>query len=220
MVFLYILLALMLLICMLLLLSVRLTFTYGDVTKVKIGAIFFNYDLMANRSKPKKSKPKKKKQTQSVKTGKENTQKKSIFSEFTENMEILDFVSLLKKFLFRMDTVFHKRLRIRLKRFIIDVSAETPDKAAILFGCVSGAASMLLDYLSVNTNLYPIEKSKVAVRCDFDAKTTTADIEVVLKLRLVFFVGYAIGAFFDFINFKESKTNKSSLKGTLKNERN
>ena len=220
MVAIYILLAVVLLLLFILLLSVRITVEYNSDVSLKVGALFYNYSVVPSAGKKKKSKKKKKDEVASGEEAKgKPDKKKSTFSEFTEGLEIADFIEILTKLLTRLAAVFKKHLRVRLNKYLITVGAESPDKAAILFGTVNTASMMLIEYLTVNTRLHPLENSPVAVRCDFEGKTVDVDVKVVIKIRVIHLITYLVGAFFDFMKIKESKNSKTSLKGTIKNER-
>lgn len=219
MVALYILLAVVLLLLFILLLSVRVTVEYNSDVSLKVGALFYNYSVVPSAEKKKKAKKKTKTAVAADEAKGKSDKKKSTFSEFTEGLEIADFIEILTKLLTRLTAVFKKHLRVKLRKYLITVGAESPDKAAILFGTVNTASIMLIEYLTVNTRLHPLENSPVAVKCDFDSKNVDVDVKVVIKIRVVHLITYLVGAFFDFMKIKESKNNKTSLKGTIKNER-
>lgn len=220
MVILYILLAIVVLLLLILSLNARITLEYGDDVTVKIGTLFYDYKLIPSADKKKKTKKTKKSSADKTEKSKKGQKQNNVFSEFTDGLEITDFIEVLIKLLVRLNSVFKKHLRVRLKKYIITVAADSPDKAAILFGSVTAASRWLFEYLSLNSRLYPLEKSQVAVKCDFEEKKMCADLKVVIKIRLIHLLTYIVGAFFDFMNIKESKTiKKSSVKGTNKNER-
>ncbi len=214
---LYVLLAILIAIILILMISVRITFTYGDKISLKVGALFYNYDILSEKKKKKTKKPKTAKKISTPKESK-SKKKSGIFSEFTDGLEIMDFISIFTRFITRLSKLFRKRLRVRLKKFRITVGGDSPDKTAVLFGAVSAGATLLIEYLENNTALYAPEKSDIKVNCDFSQKETVAEAEIYVRIRIIHLLGYVIGAFFDFIKIKESKSD-ILMKGTEKNER-
>ncbi len=212
MIFFYIIFALILLIAALLMLSVRLTIKFGEKTYIGIGTLFFEYKLAPLTEKKKRMNKKTSAKKRTVRSDKAD--KKSVISEFTDDLVISDFLTLLRKLFFQLRKYFFGHIRVRLRRFEITVSDDYADSAALLYGTVSASVSWLLEFLIQNTNLHPLEKSSVFVKCDFNSKKTKADIYIDVKIKVWHLVKMAAVFFPDFIKLKETKNNKSTLKGT------
>ena len=218
MIFLYILLAIIALIALVLMLHLKLSVKYGEKTYVGVGILCFYYKLApAKKKKTKRSSEKcTKKQTQSQPPAKK---KNSILSEFTDGLEISDFIELLRLLMVRLVEHSSGHLKVRLKKLEVVVADKQPDCTAILFGTVNTATALLLEYLETNTKLYPLEKSSVYVRYDFDASKTKSVIELTTKIRIIHLLKFAVMFFLDFIKLKETKNYKSTPKGYAQNER-
>jgi len=210
MIFLYILLAVVLIIALILMINLRISVKYGDKTYVKVGALFFDYDYIKKQNK--KSQRKKKKTAKSGgKSAKDK--KKNVLSEFTDGLEFSDFLQLLRLLIIRMVESSSGHVRVRIKRLEVTVGGEKPDTTALLFGGINAAVSWILEYLSLNTRLYPPKKSSIFVNCDFDKGKTEAELELTARIRIIHLVKFALKFFVDFIKLKEYKNN-TSLKGT------
>ena len=220
MIFLYILLAVIALIALILMLHLKLSVKYGEKTYVGIGVLCFYYKLAPAEKKSKKSAKKARKKKAPAQSQQQPAKKKnSILSEFTEGLDISDFIELLRLLIVRLVEHSSGHLKVRLKRFEITVGDKLPDRAAILFGTVNTATALLLEHLETNTKLYPLEKSSVYVTCDFDSSQTNAVIELTAKIRVLHLLKFAVMFFLDFIKLKETKNYKSTSKGYARNER-
>ncbi len=211
MIFIYILSAVLVLIFAVLMLNLRVTVKYGNKTYVKIGVLFFDYNLTTKKKDKKSFVKKQKKSAENIEKGSKD--KKNILSEFTDGLEISDFLQLLRILIVRMVESSSGHVKVRVKTLQITVADKMPATAAMLYGGVNAAVSWLLEYLTVNTKLYPLNKSSVYINCDFDKEKTEAEIELYARIRIVHLVKFVLKFFFDFIKLKENK-NQTSLKGT------
>lgn len=211
MIFIYILLAVIALIFAVLMINLRVIVKYGNKTYVKIGVLFLNFSL-TTKKKNKKSVVKKQNET-AKNIEKTSKNKKSILSEFTDGLKISDFLQLLKMLIIRMVESSSGHVKVRIKTLQITVADKMPATAAMLYGGVNATVSWLLEYLTVNTKLYPLSKSSIYVNCDFDKERTEAEIELCAKIRIIHLANFVLKFFFDFIKIKENK-NHTSLKGT------
>lgn len=210
MVFLYILSAVFILIFIAMMISLRVTIRYGSNSDVRIGALFFDFNI-TNTKKNKYNCKKNKKATKHTK--KQSGNKSSLLSEFTEGLEITDFLQLLRTLVARLVECSSGHVRVKIKKMEITVADKEPATAAVLYGCINAAVSWLVEYLTINTKLYPLSKCSIYVNCDFDKMNTEAEIELRAKIRIVHLSKFALKFFIDFIKLKETKNN-SSLKGT------
>jgi hypothetical protein len=187
---------------------------------VGIGILCFYYKLAPAEKKSKKSAKKARKKKAPAQSQQQPAKKKnSILSEFTEGLDISDFIELLRLLIVRLVERSSGHLKVRLKKFEITVGDKLPDRAAILFGTVNTATALLLEYLETSTKLYPLEKSSVYVTCDFDSNQTNAVIDLTAKIRVIHLLKFAVMFFLDFIKLKETKNYKSTPKGYAQNER-
>ena len=211
MIFLYIIGAILALIFLVFLIRVRIIFSYGEKVSLKVGALFFNYDVLKKR--PKKDKKAKKKKTEKrikpkvvAKTDGESPKKKNMLKEFTEDMDIGDFLDLISAFLAGLGKMINNHLYVRLNKFRILVGGEDPAKSAIQFGAICQSCTYLFEILKNYTKLYPLEKSDVSVHHDFAAAKSEYELTVTVKLRIIHVIGMALSVLFEFIKIKESKT--------------
>lgn len=213
MIFLYVILALFLLIFLLCMINVRITLEYNEKAVLKIGALFIDYKVGGAKKKKKPEKDKKKKVvaesvSQPTQPKKEKSKIMQVISEFTEDFEFADFYDFVVSFVSQLIKVFNKHLKVRFKRFNVTVGSDDPSDTAIRFGAVSQACAYLFELLDNNTKLYPLKRSNVYVNSDFDRKNIYCNLKLIIRLRIVHILIYIVKVFFEFIKIKESKSNK------------
>ena len=211
---LYIIGAILGLILLILLIRVRLIFSYGEKLSLKVGALFINYDLLKKRPKKKIKKKKAEKKTlqKSTVAASESPQKKNMIKEFTEDMDIGDFLDLISALFSSLGKMVNNHLYVRLNKFRILVGGEDPAKSAIQFGAICQSCTYLFEILRNNTKLYPLEKSDVTVYHDFSAAKSEYELTITVKLRIIHVLGMLLSVLFEFIKIKETKTKPKGKK--------
>ena len=215
MVFLYILLALFLLVFLICLINIRITLLYDNKGAIlKIGALFIDYNVTGE----KKKNTKKQKTKENISDGsptesgtpskKENSKISKLISEFTEDFELGDFIDFLLNFLGKLVNVFQSHLKVRLKRFNISVGAKTPADTAIRFGIISQSCAYLFEFLDNNTKLYPLKNSNVYVNADYNSDSIFCNIKLVIRIRVIHVLKYLFELFIELINTKERLNKK------------
>ena len=198
------------LVLLILLIRVRIIFSYGEKLSLKVGALFINYDVLKKRTgkkkKAKKNKTDKRKTKASSVSGAEPPQKKNMLKEFTEDMDIGDFLDLISTFFSSLGKMVDKHLYVRLNKFRILVGGEDPARSAIQFGAICQSCTYLFEILKNSTKLYPLEKSDVSVYHDFTVKKSEYELDITVKLRIIHVLGMLLSVLFEFIKLKESKT--------------
>ena len=197
------------LVLLILLIRVRIIFSYGEKLSLKVGALFVNYDVLKKRDK-KKKKVKKKTVKRAAKaenaSGSDAPQKKNMLKEFTEDMDFGDFLDLISTFFSSLGKMVNKHIYVRLNKFRVLVGGEDPAKSAIQFGAICQSCTYLFEILRNCTKLYPLEKSEVSVYHDFAAKKSEYELNITVKLRIIHVLGMLLSVLFEFIKLKESKT--------------
>lgn len=211
---LYIIGAILALIFFVLLIRVRIIFSYGEKLSLKVGALFINYDVLKKRPKKKvkKKKAKKKVTKAETKTVATAPKKKNVLKEFTEDMDIGDFLDLISVFFTSLGKMVNKHLYVRMNKFRILVGGEDPAKSAIQFGTICQSCVYLFEVLKNCTKLYPLEKSDISVYNDFTAPESEYELTITVKLRIIHVLGMLLSVLFEFIKIKESKTKPKGNK--------
>ena len=216
MLLLYIIGAILGLILLILLIRVRIIFSYSEKLTLKVGALFINYDVLKKRpekaKKTKKKKQKKKVSEQTSAVGKDNVKKKNVLKEFTEDMDIGDFLDLISAFFTSLGKMLSNHLYVRLNKFRIIVGGEDPAKSALQFGALCQSCSYLFEILRNNTKLYPLEKSEVSVLHDFSKKKSEYELTITVKLRIIHVFCMLLSVLLEFFKIKESKTKPKGKK--------
>ncbi len=215
MLILYIICALPALILLILLMRVRIIFSYSEKLSLKVGALFINYDVLKKRPEKKKKVKKKappKKKKQPVKAEGEGVPKKNLVKEFTEDMDIGDFLDLISAFFSSLGKMVNRHLYVRLNKFRILVGGEDPAKSAIQFGAICQSCTYLFEILKNSTKLYPLEKSEVSVHHDFQAQKSEYELTITVKLRIIHVLGLLLSVLLEFFKIKESKTKPKGKK--------
>ena len=211
---LYIIGAILGLIFLIFLIRVRIIFSYGDKLSLKVGALFINYDVLKKRPKKKAKKKKAEKKAPKKSTGSASgaSQKKNMIKEFTEDMDIGDFLDVVSAFFSSFGKMVNNHLYVRLNKFRILVGGDDPAKSAIQFGAICQSCTYLFEILRNSTKLYPLEKSDVAVYHDFSAPKSEYELTITVKLRIIHVLGMLLSVLFEFIKIKESKNKPKGNK--------
>ena len=209
MVFIYIIGCLILTVLLLLMCRVRLIFGYGEKLSLKVGALFINYDLLKERKTSKKKKKVKNKPSSDDKAAPAAKEKKrSIISEFTEDMGLSDFIELLRILFEKLVNMFGHHLYVRFNRFVIVAGGSDPASIAIKFGVLVQSCTYMFEFLENNTKLHSLKNSNVIVTHNFDAKNTDVDIKITVKLRVIHILILAVSMFIEMIKMKETIENR------------
>ena len=104
--------------------------------------------------------------------------------ETEEKPSLLDNLNFILSIVKLLCTQLSRHMRTRVVRFILTVS--TPDAAttALLYGAANPIVLAILALLDSVTTVEKIENAQIAVRADFTAGRTTADIHIAFSLRV------------------------------------
>lgn len=193
MIALYILLGLLLLIAAILLTPTAITIEYQD--DIRLSFSVFGIRLWKHPKPPKKikisdytpralAKKKRKEEKRNKRLQKKKQKKKAATPTAKKSKTLLQNLSSIRRLSSIVLARTSKHLRIEARRLIITVGSEDAAKTAILFGAVNQAAIALLECLKQNGNLKQTHRSRIAVRADFEAEKTTADIKLIFTLRV------------------------------------
>lgn len=198
---LYIILALILLIGAILTLPIKITLEYKDdllLSATILGSRQWSYPKQKKKVKlsrySNKAIEKRKRRAQKKRLRLEEKRKKQLQKNKTggpvippkpkEKTGLIEDLELILKQISVILTRGIKHARIEVQRFIIRVAAEDAAQTAILFGAVNQAAIALLEFLDQVGKLKQTRRSKLSVTADFASQKSTADIRIVLTLRL------------------------------------
>ena len=206
MIFLWILLGILLFLCALILLPVSIKIGYAEEVTLSVGTLGLYFPILPK--KPKKAKPmsrreykkrldkdlrlaekkrlaaeKKAQKKQSAKLAKQSeADKKLPASEMKDEPSAIRIVLRIVSGV--LDTFFGK-LRVKIARVHIVVGGPDAAKTAITYGIVSQGVAYLMELISYKTKMTRARNTYVSVVPDFLAKTTTADLLIIFRLRLI-----------------------------------
>lgn len=208
MIALYIITAVLLLLLAIAMLPIALTLKYKDEVSVRLSlwAIklkefpkkkkkikISDYSQKAIQKQQKKAqKPQKEKPTSS---DKEQDPKKGL----------LDNLGLIKELLTVIVKGVWGKLKIKASKIVITVATDDAAKTAMLFPAVNTAVLGIVTFLDNESKLKSLDKSNIAVRADFTAQKSTADIEISFSMRLWQILGILFATALKYVSQKTKK---------------
>ena len=222
MIFLWILLGILLFLCALILLPVSIKIGYAEEVTLSVGTLGLYFPILPK--KPKKAKPmsrreykkrldkdlrlaeKKAQKKQSAKLAKQSeADKKLPASEMKDEPSAMRIVLRIVSGV--LDTFFGK-LRVKIARVNIVVGGPDAAKTALTCGIVSQGVAYLMELISYKTKMTRARNTYVSVVPDFLAKTTTADLLIIFRLRLIDLLSTGIVFFIRFMKEKTASAPK------------
>ncbi|MBQ7940063.1 MAG: DUF2953 domain-containing protein [Clostridia bacterium] len=229
MIFLWILLGILLFLCALILLPVSIKIGYDTEVTLSLGAFGIYFPLYPKKKKKPKLLSRKKylrlrqkdeeraerkrlaaqdkaKKKQNAKAAKKaEAEKKLPPSEMEDEPSVMKI--LLRIVAGVLDTFFGK-LRVKIARVHIVVGGPDAAKTAITYGIVSQGVAYLMELISCKTKMSREDNTSVSVVPDFLAKTTTADLLILFRLRLIDLLSTGIVFFIRFMKEKTASAPK------------
>ena len=202
MIFLYILLGIALLICLILSLRINLHIIYGDKLQIYLRILFIKLEILPNTSKIfdfNKQENKKDLSTHVV---------KDIKDADSTSLSILDKLNTVRDILSILSNAFHKHLHVRLSQIHIKVATNDAAKTAILYGAVSTAVAVIIDIIGDIANLKPLKKSSISVDPDFLSEKTDIKLNIVLYMSVAGAIKVLLQSFIKYYSLKDkTQTN-------------
>ena len=200
-------LAILLPIFFLLLLRVRVIFSYKESVRAYLSILFFKIPLYPRRKKVKvcdytyrrhrkRLAAQRKKQAEKAAATQARKKRKPSFVA-----QIRYYASLIKYLYPR----FLRHFRMDITRLHVRVGTGDAASTAILTGVASQALAFLLEFLSLHTNVHPTHRADIAVTPDFLSERSTADCKIVFSLRVYAIIGLGI-RFFRHLLTEKTKT--------------
>jgi len=198
MTWLYILIAIFVLLFILLFSSVKVTAKYEEALSLKVSYLFLKFDIPSEKKKEKEEKPKEKKE---AKKG----------DSFFKKHGASGLIEILTEVLRFVNKHFKKLSHLIISDLSVDIVAGDND-----------AASVALTYGKLCGVVYPIvsgilgiikhKKYKVSVTPDFNLKKTKASAYAVLSMKLIFLLNLLLGLGVDgiklYLNIRKGKYYK------------
>ena len=126
-----------------------------------------------------------------------------------ENLQMV--VALLKS----IQTKLKHKLRIRVRRFRVEVAAPDAAQTAILYGATVGVCSLLWEWIQANVADVDRRRGAMTVTPNYLKTQSSAEIDIVIKMHAL----KALFVIFDMINVSKSETQKAEQKATIRHER-
>ena len=189
MIVLYILLGILAFLFILFHIAIRITLEYNESFSLKIGVLFFNYDV----TKPREKKPKKeKKEKKPKKEKKENKKNKTDESQKEKKSkpkkkisDIFGFVS----FIIRIASAATKRMMtlIPIKLYYFEACCASPEaeETAMQYARLSNIAYALFEALGRFTR-FTYDPRKVYIYPDYTKEKSEYKVKLLIKIRLVY----------------------------------
>ncbi len=180
MIFLYILLGIVLLICLILSLRINLHIIYENEPKVYLRILFIKLEILPNTSKifgfNKQQEKKKDLPTHVL---------KDIKDADSTSPSIIDKLDSIRNILLILAESFKKHLHVRLSKIHIRVATSDAAKTAILYGAVSTAVACIIDIVDDIANLKTLKESSVSVEPDFLSEKTDIKLNIILYMSVI-----------------------------------
>lgn len=195
MIFLYIILGIIALICIILALRVSLCLHYEKELCVYLRVFFVKIPILPDR--PKKYKKKKEKKKDSTVTLRTMGDPKP--------RTLLDDVKMIREILHIFLKDFSHRAHVNLAK--IHVRVGTPDAAqtAILYGLIASAIDGVVTFLEEITNLDKIRSHAISVEPDFLADRSSAEIKIRISISGFGAIALLFKTFFNYQKIKNRK---------------
>lgn len=199
MTWLYILIAVFLLLFLILFSNVKVTTKYEEALSLEIKYLFLKFKFPSEKEKKKKKeKPKK------------ETQKKKGDSLFKKH-GVSGFIELLKDILEFVNKHFKKLKHLVVSDLSVDViaSGEDAGKTALIYAELCGVIYPLVSGI---LGILKYKKYNVSVTPDFNGKEIKASGYAVLEMRVIFLICLVLGLGVDgiklYLNLRKGKYNK------------
>lgn len=170
-------------------------------------------DRLAAEKKAKKEREKALRKKQSTKE-KESERKKRLPP--TEKSDEPSIISRILPVICPVLDTFGSRLRVKICRMHITVGGSDAAQIAMTYGVIAQGVSYLLELPSQKTKFRRARDADIDVRADFLLAKTTADVEIIFRLRLLDLLAVGIKFLFLFLSQKGESTHtpeKSNQRG-------
>ncbi len=117
---------------------------------------------------------------------------------------LVDNLGVIRQLLTVVFSRFTHHVKLRATRIIIKVATDDAAKTAILFGAVNQAVAAIIEILDSAGKLQGLKSSRILVAPDFTAEKTSADIHIVLSLRVWHMLDILLRAAWRFVKRKGS----------------
>lgn len=196
MIVLYILLGILAFLLLLFHIAIRITIEYNESFSLKIGVLFFNYDV----TKPRKKKPKKEKEKKEKKPKKEKKKKEaSSVAEETKKKpkkKISDIVGFVS-FIIRIASAATKRMTklIPIKLYYFEACCASPEaeETALQYARLSNIAYALFEALGRFAR-FTYSPERVYIYPDYTKEKSVYKVKLLIKIRLVYLLNTGFAA--------------------------
>ena len=222
-----VLLAVLAAVALLLALRVRLIITYRTELCIRLRVLFLRFTLYPRKKKikPKKYSPRKQARAEkwaaekaarraakrAAKKKKQQKKKGAASLAPPKKKTLPERIRLIRALCAALIRRTHKHLRLHMARLHVRIGTDDAAKTAVLYGAVSQAISHLLFALDKITRLRAVEP-QVAVIADFGNEKTTADIKLVISIRVWGVLATALGVGLSYAKNKLFKGKKRPSK--------
>ena len=117
---------------------------------------------------------------------------------------LVDNLGVIRQLLTVVFSRFTHHVKLRATRIIIKVATDDAAKTAILFGAVNQAVAAIIEILDSAGKLQGLKSARILVAPDFTAEKTSADIHIVLSLRVWHMLDILLRAAWRFVKRKGS----------------
>lgn len=230
--------AVILLFILLFFIRIRIAITLNHEVNVSLRVLFLRFQLLPRRKKVKwkRYSPKKAAKLAAKKAAKEarkearkaarkaakEAQKKAKGSPSAEKKKttLIEKIRLVRALCAALFRKTHKHLRLHAAKLHLRIATGDAAKTAVLYGAVCQSLAYLLALLDRITHLKAAEPD-VAVTADFLGEKPSADIKVILSMRLGGALSVALSVAIAFLKAKwdQKFRRKQSQKNTAKAER-
>ncbi len=182
---------------------VRFTFIYDTSIKIYLNFLFIRFSPLYIKNKKIKLsdysvRALRKKRALYKKSQEKFSQKAALKEAKARKREVKNIRNMLR-YLLRITLVlikkFNRCLRVDIKCFIINVAAGDAAQTALTYGAISQLTSYFMALLEQYYKINYKKGCKIGVKADFLGNSWSADLNIVLRVRLYHILSLAFRAF-------------------------
>ena len=198
----------------------RVVIEYGETLSVRVTILGFTLFCRPKKKKkvnvddyaPKKlarlrrreaTKLARRAKKQAKKSQKKQKKQQSASPAPAKKKGLVDNLGVIRELLAVVFARFTHHVKIRATRIVIKVATDDAAKTAILFGAVNQAVAAILEILDSSGKLQGLKSARILVAPDFTAEKTSADIHIVLSLRVWHMLDILLRAAWRFVKRKK-----------------
>ncbi len=206
--------AIALLIVILLLLWVRIRIIYDDTFQLRLSVGFLRFTLYPRREKPVNLKDYKIKRFRKTHGGVSKKMAKGKKKSTDEKVSPLsDMFGVFRRTLIKMVGELHDKLFTETFYLRMKVGGADAASAAITYGFISQGVAYVAEFVRMNTAVKRSDAFDIQVEPDFTSDEPAAELRVVFKTRVVYFLKLIIQTMINYMRLMARRDAEKEKRG-------